>query len=479
MRHDRNSQAVNDFRQGMDMVTSSRVTDGSSQTQNAASTDLQQFAATINDARSQYHQFTTSSTRSDEYSRMATLTQNESAGLDTNYNQEFVDWAANRYGDKTQSILTSAPTAREAAMEFVNERLKPEIMGDYRQGRSDLETGNEHPAFSGAHIVQPSSVSREQLPVNQYPGEESQHRAIQSGVAGSAALPGNPQVTSSPEATREYGGNTMPDTPAGRQYGQRNGEQETGPSYAGNPVAGVVSGTTVAARQESSPAANVNYASESSHRAVGTEPLVGLGSVNGAGGLITRQSAGQQENSPAANVNYASESAHKAGGTETQTGQSSVNAAGGQNVRQSGGHRENMDTNTPHSTRNAHSESRGIKSEDTLDHTAMQNVFRANQARLNEQSMHNFEPQNTLQRKAVEQRSENEEKIKENSGEINKNRSTVQASSDILKGEIFNSQSSFSKGLNQEKAKQGESVPADTDDEMKRRLDELRTRKIG
>ena len=569
MRHDRNSQAVNDFRQGMDMVTSSRVTDGSSQTQNAASTDLQQFAATINDARSQYHQFTTSSTRSDEYSRMATLTQNESAGLDTNYNQEFVDWAANRYGDKTQSILTSAPTAREAAMEFVNERLKPEIMGDYRQGRSDLETGNEHPAFSGAHIVQPSSVSREQLPVNQYPGEESQHRAIQSGVAGSAALPGNPQVTSSPEATREYGGNTMPDTPAGRQYGQRNGEQETGPSYAGNPVAGVVSGTTVAARQESSPAANVNYASESSHRAAGTEPLVGQGSVNGAGGLITRQSAGQQENSPAANVNYASESshraagteplvgqgsvngagglitrqsagqqenspaanvnyasesahkaggteplagqssingagglivrqpagqqegstpdnvnhtsesAHKTGGTETQTGQSSVNAAGGQNVRQSGGHRENMDTNTPHSTRNAHSESRGIKSEDTLDHTAMQNVFRANQARLNEQSMHNFEPQNTLQRKAVEQRSENEEKIKENSGEINKNRSTVQASSDILKGEIFNSQSSFSKGLNQEKAKQGESVPADTDDEMKRRLDELRTRKIG
>ena len=234
-----------------------------------------------------------------------------------------------------------------------------------------------------------------------------------------------------------------------------------------------------AGQQENSPAANVNYASESAHKAGGTEPLAGQSSINGAGGLIVRQPAGQQEGSTPDNVNHTSESAHKTGGTETQTGQSSVNAAGGQNVRQSGGHRENMDTNTPHSTRNAHSESRGIKSEDTLDHTAMQNVFRANQARLNEQSMHNFEPQNTLQRKAVEQRSENEEKIKENSGEINKNRSTVQASSDILKGEIFNSQSSFSKGLNQEKAKQGESVPADTDDEMKRRLDELRTRKIG
>lgn len=162
MRHDKNSQAVNDFRQGMDMVTSSRVTDGSNHTENAATSNVQQFAATLNDAQSQYHQYTTSSTNSNEFSRMATLAQNESASLDTNYTQEFVDWAGNKYGDKAQSMLTSAPSAREAAMEFVNERLKPEIMGDYQQGRSDLSSGAEHEAFSGKHIVQPSTVSREQ-----------------------------------------------------------------------------------------------------------------------------------------------------------------------------------------------------------------------------------------------------------------------------------------------------------------------------
>ncbi|MGK3373066.1 conjugal transfer mating-pair stabilization protein TraG, partial [Citrobacter youngae] len=159
MRHDQNSQTVNDFRQGMDMVTSSRVTDGSSHAQNAATSNVQQFAATLNDAQSQYHQYTTSSTNSNEFSRMATLAQNQSASLDTNYTQEFVDWAANKYGDKAQGILTSAPSAREAAMEFVNERLKPEIMGDYHQGRSDLQSGAEHPAFSGAHIVHTPSMS--------------------------------------------------------------------------------------------------------------------------------------------------------------------------------------------------------------------------------------------------------------------------------------------------------------------------------
>ncbi|WP_163373725.1 hypothetical protein, partial [Escherichia coli] len=51
--------------------------------------------------------------------------------------------------------------AREAAMEFVNERLKPEIMGDYQQGRSDLASGSEHAAFSGEHIVQPASSNHQ------------------------------------------------------------------------------------------------------------------------------------------------------------------------------------------------------------------------------------------------------------------------------------------------------------------------------
>lgn len=163
MRHDKNSQAINDFRQGMDMVTSSRVSEGSNHTENAATNDVQQFAATLNDAESKYHQYTTSSTQSDEFSRMAMIAQNQSASLDTNYNQEFVDWAVNKYGDKAQSILTSAPSAREAAMEFVNERLKPEIIGDYQQGRSDLITGSEHAPFSGKHVVDPAQSNQQMV----------------------------------------------------------------------------------------------------------------------------------------------------------------------------------------------------------------------------------------------------------------------------------------------------------------------------
>lgn len=160
-RHDKNSQSINDFRQGMDMVTSSRVTDGANHSDSSSTSDVQQFAATLSEAKSQYHQYTTSSTQSSEYSRMATLAQNQSASLDTNYTQEFVNWAANKYGDKAQGILTNAPSAREAAVEFVDERLKPEIMGDYQQGRSDLHNGGSHSPFtSGAGSTETSSSSQ-------------------------------------------------------------------------------------------------------------------------------------------------------------------------------------------------------------------------------------------------------------------------------------------------------------------------------
>ncbi|MEJ5174667.1 conjugal transfer mating-pair stabilization protein TraG [Erwinia sp. MYb416] len=130
-RHDENSQAVKDFRQGMDMVGSTRVSDSGNHTDNQSTSKVEQFAATLNDAKSQYHQYTDSSTRSQEFSRMATLSQNQSASLDANYNQEFVDWTTAKYGHDAEGILTNVNSARTAATEFVEERLKPEIMSNY------------------------------------------------------------------------------------------------------------------------------------------------------------------------------------------------------------------------------------------------------------------------------------------------------------------------------------------------------------
>lgn len=130
-RHDQSSQEARDFRQGMDMVTSTRLSESGSHTDNQSNSQAQQFAATLNDAKSQYHQYTESSTRSQEFSRMATLSQTQSASLDANYNQEFVDWTTAKYGSDAQNILTNVRSAQGAATEFMHERLEPEIMRNY------------------------------------------------------------------------------------------------------------------------------------------------------------------------------------------------------------------------------------------------------------------------------------------------------------------------------------------------------------
>lgn len=350
-RHDQNSQAVNDFRKGMDMVTSSRVTDGSGHTENAGTSNVQQFAATLNDAQSQYHQYTTSSTQSNEFSRMATLAQNESASLDTNYTQEFVDWASNKYGDKAQSMLTSAPAAREAAMEFVNERLKPEIMGDYSQGRTDLKNGSEHAAFSGEHIVQPSSGSQQNY-VSSRPGDEILNG---TGSGGQNTRSGVGEMTTPVSA---------PD--GGRHLGE--------------------------------------------HHAGGT------GEPGGGAGQLTRgipvTSAGEVQ-----------------GGRVT-------------------GH-------------------------------AMQNAYSENQAKLHEQSGQGFEPQNELQRRGAEQRSENERKINESAGEIEKKQSTVQKTSDILKGEDASAQGKFQIGRKEAELDQTNPLNLSKQDEVQAQIRELQKKAAG
>lgn len=419
MRHDQNSQAVNDFRQGMDMVKSSRITEGANHSENAATSNVQQFAATLNDAESQYHQYTTSSTQSSEFSRMATVAQNQSASLDTNYTQEFVDWAANKYGDKAQSMLTSAPSAREAAMEFVNERLKPEIIGDYQQGRADLKSGNEHAAFSGEHIVQPAHGSQQVSGMSGNEGGVS-YSSRDSGTHSSESV-GNVHAPGTTQSA-EYGG---------RHGGQITSAEEINSTRADESVSRGIEQSTVhhgqAAGQRSSTSNIISSASmvDAGRHSAADERTGHVAEAHPSGTIREQGTAHGQE-------------------SEVTHSRSGINVGG-----------------------------------DKVRGDAMQEAYKENQTRLHEHSSQGFGPQNELQRRVAEQRSENEHKINESAGKIGKKQSTVQASSDILKGELHNSKSSFSNGLNKEKINQGESSPSEHDDEMKRRLAELRARKTG
>lgn len=211
-RHDKNSQMVEDFRQGRDMVTSSRVTDSGNHTDNASTSNLQQFASSLNDAKSQYQQYTTSSTRSDELSRLASLAQNQSASLDTNYTQEFVNWSTAKYGDRTQDILTSAPSARVAAAEFVQERLAPEIMGDYQQGRQDLRTGDAHQPYTlpaDSPTLQQDTRGPVYTPAPGYGSADDRGQGHRTGQGNYPYTPGATPYTAAPAPSAQPGGGSL------------------------------------------------------------------------------------------------------------------------------------------------------------------------------------------------------------------------------------------------------------------------------
>lgn len=412
-RHDQNSQAVNDFRQGMDMVKSSRITDGASHSENTASSNVQQLAATLNDAESQYHQYTTSSTQSSEFSRMATVAQNQSASLDTNYTQEFVDWAANKYGDKAQSMLTSAPSAREAAMEFVNERLKPEIMSDYQQGRSDLASGQEHAAFSGEHIVQPEHGSQQVSGTSGNVGGVS-YSSQDSGTHSSEGV-GNVQTS----------GTTQVATYGGQESGQVTSTGENIPGRTDESVSRGIEQPNV-------------------HQGQTAEQRSSSGNITSSANMVDagRHSVADERSGYIAEPHPESRHSGVVREQGTTHGQESevTHSRSGINV---GGEKVRGD--------------------------AMQESFKDNQAKLHEHSAQSFGPQNQLQRRVAEQRSENEHKINESAGEIDKKQSTVQASSDILKGENLSATGNFK--IQRKEAEIDQQMPV-IDSAEKRKLEE-------
>ncbi|HGA3141884.1 TPA: conjugal transfer mating-pair stabilization protein TraG [Enterobacter hormaechei] len=412
-RHDQNSQAVNDFRQGMDMVKSSRITDGASHSENTASSNVQQLAATLNDAESQYHQYTTSSTQSSEFSRMATVAQNQSASLDTNYTQEFVDWAANKYGDKAQSMLTSAPSAREAAMEFVNERLKPEIMSDYQQGRSDLASGQEHAAFSGEHIVQPAHGSQQVSGTSGNVGGVS-YSSQDSGTHSSEGI-GNVQTS----------GTTQVATYGGQESGQVTSTGENIPGRTDESVS----------RGNEQP--NV-------HQGQTAEQRSSSGNITSSASMVD---AGRHS--------VADERSGYIAEPHPETRHSGI-------VREQG-------TTHGQESEVTHSRSGINVGGEKVRGDAMQESFKENQTKLHEHSAQSFGPQNQLQRRVAEQRSENEHKINESAGEIDKKQSTVQTSSDILKGENLSATGNFK--IQRKEAEIDQQMPV-IDSAEKRKLEE-------
>ncbi|EEO9935940.1 hypothetical protein HYB67_004246 [Salmonella enterica subsp. enterica serovar Sandiego] len=141
------AQELKDFRDAMDVVASSRVTDSGSHTDNASASLANQLSSTFSSLKSQASQYNDAVTRSHEYSQLASYAENNSASINQNYSQEFVGYVTSQRPGEADQLLSDAasPEVRaerdRLAQAFVEDRMKPQLLQEFEQNRGRTGEG--------------------------------------------------------------------------------------------------------------------------------------------------------------------------------------------------------------------------------------------------------------------------------------------------------------------------------------------------
>ena len=143
------AQELKDFRDAMDVVASSRVTDSGSHTDNASASLASQLSSTFSSLKSQASQYNDAVTRSHEYAQLASYAENNSANINQNYSQEFVGYVTSKRPGEADQLLsdTASPEVRaereRLVQAFVEERMKPQLLQEFEQNKGRTGEGIE------------------------------------------------------------------------------------------------------------------------------------------------------------------------------------------------------------------------------------------------------------------------------------------------------------------------------------------------
>lgn len=174
------AQELKDFRDAMDVVASSRVTDSGSHTDNESASLASQLSSTFSSLKSQASQYNDAVTRSHEYAQLASYAENNSANINQNYSQEFVGYVTSQRPGEADQLLsdTASPEVRaereRLVQDFVEERMKPQLLQQFEQNkaRTGEGMGSVSSSFSGGDLESEYQVQQMQM----------ENRANESGV---------------------------------------------------------------------------------------------------------------------------------------------------------------------------------------------------------------------------------------------------------------------------------------------------------
>ncbi|HCM1918462.1 TPA: conjugal transfer mating pair stabilization protein TraG [Salmonella enterica subsp. salamae serovar 28:r:e,n,z15] len=185
------AQELKDFRDAMDVVTSSRVTDSGSHTDNASASLANQLSSTFSSLKSQASQYNDAVTRSHEYSQLASYAENNSASINQNYSQEFVGYVTSQRPGEADQLLSDAasPEVRaerdRLAQAFVEDRMKPQLLQAFEQnkGRTGEGMGSVGASTGGGNLQGEYDTQQTQMESRANAGGVRQQGDVSGDVA--------------------------------------------------------------------------------------------------------------------------------------------------------------------------------------------------------------------------------------------------------------------------------------------------------
>ncbi|QXD01232.1 hypothetical protein [Klebsiella sp. PL-2018] len=129
------------------MVRSASIDSTAGSIESDGRDDLKQVQNSIQETDNHYSDYSRSKSRTKELSRMASMSDSESATVTSNLNQEFVAWMQEKNPAEARQLLTNTDSAEnreqvaEYANAFVAERVKGRIEQHHQTAASGGKTG--------------------------------------------------------------------------------------------------------------------------------------------------------------------------------------------------------------------------------------------------------------------------------------------------------------------------------------------------
>lgn len=157
------------FSEGWSMVKSASYDTSASQVESDGMDQLKQVQQSMQQTDSHYQDYNRSKAHTEELSRMASMSDSESATVSSNLNQEFVSWMQGRNPAEAQQLLTNTDSAenREQLAQYANEFVSERVKGRMEQHNQTALAGGETGFQANTQYVSGQSAQEQNQPVTQ------------------------------------------------------------------------------------------------------------------------------------------------------------------------------------------------------------------------------------------------------------------------------------------------------------------------